>query len=140
MSEPSLLDVQRWLRGKIRPTSGPYMPSEAPSIRLRPQRGIPGVERLSIYATGLLARTREALAEAYEAVHHLLGGRAFDALAHAYARQHPSHDYNLSEVGREFAGFLATARVTPTSNRERTGFARRRFQEGGASEARPCSV
>lgn len=112
MSEPSLRDVQRWLRGKIRPASSPSVMSEAPSILLRPQRGVPGAEHLSIYATGWLVRTREALAEAYEAIHHLLGARAFEALAHAYARQHPSHHYNLSEVGREFADFLATAEIT----------------------------
>jgi len=91
---------------------GHAISSDAPSVRLRPQRGVPGAERLAIYATGLLARTREALAEAYEAIHHLIGERAFEALAHAYARQHPSHDYNLSEVGREFADFLTTAEVT----------------------------
>jgi hypothetical protein len=74
-----------------------------------PQRGVPGAERLSVYAGGYIARTREALAEVYDAVRQVLGDRAFSEMADDYAKRYPSHDYNLSLVGRHLPEFLATA-------------------------------
>jgi len=76
-------------------------------VPLRPQRGAPGEERLAVYAEGYVARTQEALAEVYEAVRHLIGAREFAALARGYAARHPSHDYNLSLMGRHLPEFLA---------------------------------
>jgi hypothetical protein len=73
---------------------------------LNPQRGTPPAERLSVYAGGYLARTREALAEVYEAVRFVLGESAFTELSHAYAARHPSHDSNLSFAGRHLPEFL----------------------------------
>ena len=76
-------------------------------VRLNAQRGTPGEERLAVYAGGYAARMREALAEVYEAVRHVLGDRAFAELAQAYAAQPPSGDYNLTFAARGLPGFLA---------------------------------
>lgn len=92
---------------RIRPAGGRPLPDTAGEILLCPQRGVPGVERIAIYADGLLARTCEALAEAYPAIRHLVGEGVFRSLAHEYARHHPSHEYNLSAVGRHLAEFLS---------------------------------
>ena len=79
---------------------------------LNPQRGVPGAERLSVYAGGYVARMREALAEVYEAVQHVVGERTFSSLAEGYAQRHPSQDYNLSLAGRHLPEFLAVFPLT----------------------------
>ncbi len=105
MSAPSLHEVQRWVKARIRP-QGTASATTMPAGLLNAQRGTPGEERLAVYADGYVTRMREALAEVYEAVHHVLGDRPFHALAHAYAARHPSHDYNLSVAGRHLPTFL----------------------------------
>ena len=73
---------------------------------LNPQRGTAGQERLAVYAGGYVERTRQALADIYEAVAHVVGSRRFAELAQTYARRYPSHEYNLSLRGRHLAEFL----------------------------------
>lgn len=106
MGEPSLRELQQWMQSRIRPTAGTL--STELERHVNPQRGTPGIERLSVYAGGYVARTRAALAEAYEAVHHVLGERAFAALAQRYAARFPSHDYNLNVRGRHLPECLTT--------------------------------
>ncbi len=67
---------------------------------------------MRVYADGYVARIREALAEVYEAVRHLVGEQAFTELAIAYAEARPSTDYNLSFVGRGLPGFLVGSPLT----------------------------
>lgn len=108
MASPSLRELQQWMRSRIRPGA-----ARAPSGGLlNPQRGVPGEERLAVYAEGYAARMREALTEVYEAVHHVLGERAFTELAEAYARRFPSQDYNLSFAGRSLPEFLTDYPLT----------------------------
>ena len=102
MDTPSLRELQQWVRSRIRPGGG--APGAEELLNL--QRGVPGQARLEVYAEGYLARIREALAEVYEAVRHVAGERAFTALAEAYARQFPSHEYNLTMAGRFLPEFL----------------------------------
>jgi hypothetical protein len=88
--------------------------TDAPDPLLNAQRGVPGAERLAVYAEGYVARTRQALAEVYEAVAHVLGPWTFSELSRAYARWSPSHDYNLTFRGRDVPDFLATSPLTET--------------------------
>lgn len=106
---PSLRDVQRWLKARIRPG---VSPEPALTVPLNPQGGEPGEARLAVYADGYRVRLREALAEVYGAVHHVVGERAFRQLAADYAVHHPSRDYNLSLTGRHLPGFLARHPLT----------------------------
>jgi len=110
MSEPSLLELQRWMTSRIRPATA----GTAADLRnlVKPQRGTPGVERLSVYAGGYVARTREALAQMYEAVRHVVGAHVFAELARRYAARHPSHDYNVNLRGRHLPEFLTTDPLT----------------------------
>ena len=108
MSAPSLLEVQRWMRSRIR--AGAPSPSEAPL--LHPQGGASGEERMAVYADGYDARLQESLATTYAAVHQVLGRAAFAALAQAYAERHPSHEYNLNLVGRHLPAFLRSYALT----------------------------
>jgi len=78
----------------------------APSLHR--QRGADGVERLSVYAEGYLERTRQALAEVYEATQHLVGARRFAQLSRAFAEQVPSRTYNLSRRGEGLPAVLST--------------------------------
>ena len=112
MPQPSLAEFQRWMKSRIRPARLP-LPDGDGQVGFRSATATAEellntpVERLSIYAVGYLARTRESLAEVYEAVCFVLGEQAFTQLAHAYAARHPSHDYNLSFAGRALPEFLA---------------------------------
>ena len=105
MSQPSLQEVQRWLKSKILPES--RTSSGIPAVELNPQGNAPGAERLVVYADGDLARVEEALAEVYETIRHVVGRTAFQELAESYARRYPSHDYNLSLVGRHLPDHVA---------------------------------
>ncbi len=76
---------------------------------LNPQGGVPASERMSVYANGYPARVHEALGEVFEAVRRAVGVELFGELTHAYARKHAPNDsdYNLNNVGCEFAVFLS---------------------------------
>ena len=98
-TDPSLRELQRWMKGKILP---PARAGSAPAgVELDP-----GEERMSVYSGGYLARIQEALEEAYPAVRHVLGARSFGDLAKAYAGRHASADFNLSRSGSRLPAFL----------------------------------
>lgn len=103
MTAPALRDVQRWMKSRIRPGAealpgGPV---------LNPQRGVPGQERLAVYADGYIARVLEALEDVYPAVRRLCGARRFGELAAAYAADRPSRHYNLNAMGEALPEWLA---------------------------------
>lgn len=104
MPEPSLRELQRWMKSKILPPE--RADAAVPEVDLNPQAGDPGTERLSVYSGGYLARMEEGLEESYPAVRRVAGRRGFHALAHDYAAGHPSRDYNLSLVGKDLPVFL----------------------------------
>ncbi len=98
----ALLNDQRRMKTMVRPNASEL---EAADF-LNPQGTATGRERMHVYAGGYIARIHESLTETYESVKHVLGEAAFLALAEGYAAAHPSHSYNLSEAGRELAGYL----------------------------------
>ena len=102
MKDPTLREFQQWMKAQILP--GSVKPKTG--VSLNAQRGTPGNVRMSVYAGGYITRMREALAEVFEATHHVLGEGVFIELAEAYARKYPSHDYNLSFAGRHLPQFL----------------------------------
>ena len=106
VNEPTLREFQQWMKARIRSGFGPAAPADsAAPVMIR--GGASGAERVAdVYGGGYLTRTREALAEVYEAVHMVLGPRRFAALAAAYTEQHPSHEYNLSFFGRQLEDWL----------------------------------
>ena len=107
MTSPSLRETQRWMKSRILPPARGVTAEGC--VELNPQAGDPGIERLSIYSGGYLARVQEALEEAYPAIRHVLGSRAFSELSRAYAARHPSRDYNLSLSGRNLPVFLESS-------------------------------
>ncbi len=104
-SAPSLHELQRWMQARVAASRAGTAVNAR--VRLNPQRGVPGEARLAVYADGYLARTREALAEVYEAVQHVAGEASFSELARAYAAQRPSREYNLTFIGADLPAFLA---------------------------------
>jgi len=104
MDAPSLQELQQWMKSRI--ATGRSPAAEEMSI-LNPQGGAPGTARLAVYGEGYVVRIREALAEVFEAVRHLLGSTEFAVLAADYAKRHPSTDYNLSLAGRHLPEYLA---------------------------------
>ena len=109
---PSLRDIQRWIKTRIQPSEHPSSDSDQPIRFLNAQRGTPGEQRMIVYAGGYLIRMREALAQVYEAVRHILGEESFAQLATAYAKWHPSNEYNLNVAGRRLPEFLAHSPLT----------------------------
>ncbi|MBI3322462.1 MAG: putative DNA-binding domain-containing protein [Candidatus Omnitrophica bacterium] len=107
---PDLIELQRWMKRRILPGRPDAVPAKEEF--LFPQGGVPGEERLGVYAEGYIVRMREALAEVYEAVEQVVGRETFAELAREYAACHPSRDYDLSKAGRQFPQFLA---AHPTS-------------------------
>jgi hypothetical protein len=109
MGAPSLREVQLWMAGQMLPgcaTDGSSADAEPAPVALNPQHGVAGAERLAVYADGYLARTDDALAEVYEAVHHVLGRDLFARMAHDYVRAYPSREPNLTFVGRHLPAWL----------------------------------
>ncbi len=110
-----LREYQRWFKARVIPRPGrPAGRQGAAADRdwLNPQRGVPGTDRLAVYAEGYRARVEEALAEVYEAVRHVVGHRTFTALSRAYAERGPSREYNLSLIGRHLPAFLTSDPLT----------------------------
>ncbi len=110
MSEPSLLEVQRWMKAKILPTE--RTGASLGEVPLNPQGGAPGAERLSVYSGGYLARIEEALEEAYPAVRHVTGRLGFGGIARSYAARHGSINFDLSKAGRHLPEFLKDYSLT----------------------------
>ncbi|HXV27518.1 MAG TPA: DUF692 family protein [bacterium] len=102
---PSLREVELWMRSHIvfRKNDKAF---QSIDVRLNPQGGDPGDERLSVYSGGYLARIHESLKEVYETIKYLLGDEAFAELAEGYTAEHSSHHYNLNLAGCRFADFL----------------------------------
>lgn len=111
MNSPSLKNVQRWMRAKIREGKTDSPPATEP-VELNPQRSHAGEDRLPVYAGGYRARTRESLAESFEAIANVIGDKQFGELSKAYAQNFPSHDYNLSLMGRHLPEFLIKYSLT----------------------------
>jgi len=64
--------------------------------------------RVGVYTEGYPARVREALLEAYPAVHHVVGEECFTDLVFRYLQALPEDNYNLNEAGRNLPAFLRT--------------------------------
>jgi hypothetical protein len=103
---PRLSEVEQWFKEQIQPCGRDSSCPERGDAFLNPQGGVRGEERLQVYASGYVARIREGLAEAYEAVRWALGEEGFRRLAREYAVRFPSGNYNLSLVGRRLPEFL----------------------------------
>lgn len=98
----SLEQVQRWMKSRIQ-TAGEKVQGDS---FLNPQGGEPGEERVSVYAGGYSARIQDGLSDVYETVRLALGESAFLDLSQAYAERYPSHEYNLSLVGRHLPDLI----------------------------------
>jgi uncharacterized protein (UPF0276 family) len=101
---PTLRKIQEFFRERV--TAHGSAVENTVAGFLNPQHGVPGEERLSVYAGGFVARVEEALSEVYEAVRRLLGPENFSDMCHAYAHEEISADYNLNFVGENLAAFL----------------------------------
>lgn len=105
MNEPSLQELQRWMKSRIElKSSKPSLKTS--EISLNPQGGEAGVNRISVYQGGYTARTQDAIKQVYEALCHVIGARKTVELAQAYASKFPSQDYNLNFYGRHLPEFL----------------------------------
>ncbi len=112
---PPLAEAQRRLRALVAAPAGvaAALASAEPEERrasealLRGARGVPGVERLEIYANAYFGRIRDVLAESFPALRASLGAALFHDLATAYLIWHPPRHPSIRRVGDALPGFLA---------------------------------
>ncbi|MBI3314023.1 MAG: putative DNA-binding domain-containing protein [Candidatus Omnitrophica bacterium] len=105
MKNPSLAEIQTWMKSRIHPSEVREEDKGGGSY-LNPQAGDPGEDRLAVYAGGLIARTEESFEEVYEAIRFVIGPSRFHELVCAYSQKYPSTHYNLTFIGRHLSGFL----------------------------------
>lgn len=67
-------------------------------------------DHLAIYQRSYIARLRDCMCKVFGALEYALGEELFVAFADAYLESHPSSNYNLSNLGAQFADFLETTR------------------------------
>lgn len=79
-------------------------------------------DRLRIYADAYRLRLLDVLGQDFPATKALLGDDAFDALAVAYLRAHPSTQPSVRHFGHAFAGWLAAHRDAPRLLHQLTRF------------------
>lgn len=103
----SLEEAQHWMLERIQPPAR-RKESRLSKNLLNAQGGDPGIERMSVYAGGYLARTHNAMAETYEAVQFVLGEHAFIHLCEDFIQKYNTPDYRLTEVGKELDDYLRT--------------------------------
>ena len=102
------------MKTRIRNTGHPA-PAASDEVPVAAQGQVSGIERITeVYGGGYVTRIREALADVYEAVRFVLGERRFMEMAAAYAASQPSHEYNLSFVGRHLAAWLDQSPLSRT--------------------------
>jgi hypothetical protein len=98
--------LERWFQDEIvRPHEGRTAGRPAKSVVL-PSRHLSPEERVGIYSEMYFLRLHDCLVEDYPAVRKLLGPPAFERLARAYLKQHPSRHYSLNVLGRKLPEFL----------------------------------
>ena len=123
MSQPSLVDIQRWMRWIITEPRGirealftPWTLDSALANRYKePVRQLDVIEeaaphtthdRLGVYANAYFYRLLESLAADYKTVQRVLGEEKFhDVIAH-YLMRYPSNSPNIGDVGEAFPGFI----------------------------------
>lgn len=111
--EPSLLEVQSWMKNRVRPWTDEVARDEKdPYLNL--QANVPGRNRMTVYTGGYFARIHEALKEIYEMVFMVVGEETFSELAEAYAIKYHSKHYNLSFIGEHFPEQLRQEELSKT--------------------------
>ena len=102
---PSLMQMQRWIKSRVLPKSKSQK-DDTFSNELNLQNGVPGVERILVYAEGYEVRIHDAMAEGYPAIQHLYGHEKFIELTKKYMQEYPSHYYNLTNTGQHLADYF----------------------------------
>jgi hypothetical protein len=68
--------------------------------------------RLAVYVNGFPARIREAIAESFPAVEHVVGESSFTQLTHRYIAREPFSSYSLNDAGAALTSFLGDDELT----------------------------
>ncbi|MDB4679880.1 MAG: DNA-binding domain-containing protein [Planctomycetaceae bacterium] len=113
----SLQSLQTWLQSVITHPNGvsagilgaqdhiTLTPEEIESV-IPASSQLDPISKIEVYGNAYYARLIECLGDEYPAVKNALGAETFDSFAFSYLQQYPSKSYTLSDLGREFPGFL----------------------------------
>ncbi len=92
--EPGLRALQRSFQRAVMTAADPGSPD----------RLVAG--RLEVYAEAFFWRLHDVLAEQHEALRHIVGAAAFEALVRAYVQAHPPRGHDIGRAGDRLPGFL----------------------------------
>jgi hypothetical protein len=106
-------EFARWLLEREPPAETPRLLGDARAS---------AAERLHIYRYAYMSRLVQVLRDDFPALERALGREAFDPLAAAYLRAHPSQHFSLRHAGARFPAFLA-AHEAARETRERAPWA-----------------
>jgi hypothetical protein len=120
--ELALGGLQRWLQtvivhlGTVEEAlaareAATLVPAGRTDSVVRPSASLTAAERVGVYHDMYPARMREALESDYPGLARFLGPEAWERLAAAYVRAHPSRSYTLNVLGRGLPDFVRSARV-----------------------------
>jgi len=124
MTEQSLALIQHWMKSVITQRGHFVEKVEGAGQQhgllveevVAEKRGLSARERLSIYASGYVARLLECMRADFPVLRGFMGDSVFDAFAKAYIVTEPPHSPSLFDLGAGFARFLDETK--PTSHDE----------------------
>ena len=115
--EISLSNFQAWMQEQLLNPSG-VQALDVLSGERRPvaqtfvndSKRLSASAHLAIYQRSYIARLRDCMCKVFSALEYALGEELFVAFADTYLESHPSSNYNLSNLGEQFADFLEATR------------------------------
>jgi hypothetical protein len=111
----ALPSLETWFQGEIVAAHEGRKRGRPAKDLILPSKSLAPEERVGIYAEMYFLRLSECLAEDYPGVKKLVGPAAFEKLARAYLKKHPSRHYSLNTLGRKLPEFLAREAKIPRS-------------------------
>jgi hypothetical protein len=140
MHSPSLREVQGGFWRAIASEPGTLTAGAGLLSVAAPSATLGSEERLRVYADAYFWRLRDILSEDFPRLAERLGDEAFEELATAYLRAHPSQDPSLRHLGDALPSFLARSAEHPPFLADLARLERARVDVFDAPDDRPLTT
>lgn len=101
-----LADIQKTIQQNLINPFG----SSFPNGLIKSSKRLSAQDHLAIYQRSYTSRLRECMSKQFSVLEYALGKDLFQAFADEYLRIHPSTNYNLVELGKNFPLYLEKSR------------------------------